>query len=272
MREIVPVSPGRTYKFRLINGGVMYGLRISIANLKMTVVAADSEPIEPVVVDEVFLHAAERFDVEVTTPDDWAPGERFWIRADTVESSHQGYQDGVRAILSVVAADGAAEERSGSVFSRGDAAAAAQDPAQSIASPVGRGEDHVTLNCFEREAFARAPPDGRCVPIDALRRARPSAERRAAVEGDTDEDAPPKVHFINSHFQPYPQHSHFMRLNDGPYYQHVNPKKSMLDPTFTSAELHPNTAMLHVPAHSSVVLVWRTTTLMDHPMHLCVET
>ncbi len=32
--------------------------------------------------------------------------------------------------------------------------------------------------------------------------------------------------------------------------------------------MHPNTNVLHVPAYSTVLLVWRSTTLMDHPMHL----
>ena len=32
--------------------------------------------------------------------------------------------------------------------------------------------------------------------------------------------------------------------------------------------MHPHTAILHVPSHSTVLLVWRTTSLMDHPMHL----
>ncbi len=32
--------------------------------------------------------------------------------------------------------------------------------------------------------------------------------------------------------------------------------------------MHPHTNILHVPAYSTVLLVWRSTTLMDHPMHL----
>jgi hypothetical protein len=43
----------------------------------------------------------------------------------------------------------------------------------------------------------------------------------------------------------------------------------MLDPTFDSnVDLHPNTAMLNVPSHSLVIIVWRNKSLMDHPMHL----
>ena len=101
------------------------------------------------------------------------------------------------------------------------------------------------------------------------------------------------VHMIDSHFHPYPQvvyylieilkwtcsvltlsllvcrqHSHFIKFDDGNYLQHVNPMKAMLLPSFGPQDMHPHTAVLHVPSHSTVLLVWRTTALMDHPMHL----
>jgi hypothetical protein len=64
------------------------------------------------------------------------------------------------------------------------------------------------------------------------------------------------------------QHAHFIRFDDGPFVQHVNPMKAMLDSTFGLEDMHPNTNVLHVPAYSTVLLVWRSTSLMDHPMHL----
>jgi FtsP/CotA-like multicopper oxidase with cupredoxin domain len=57
----------------------------------MTIVAADSEPVVPYEVDEVILHSAERFDVEIDIPLDMA-NTTVWIRADTLESIEQGYQ------------------------------------------------------------------------------------------------------------------------------------------------------------------------------------
>lgn len=42
----------------------------------------------------------------------------------------------------------------------------------------------------------------------------------------------------------------------------------MLDSSFGQEDMHPNTNVLHVPAYSTVLLVWRSTSLMDHPMHL----
>lgn len=92
LREVVNVEPGKTYKFRLLNGGHHYAFRVVIDSIPMRVIAADSEPVKPYDVDEVILHAAERFDVEITIPSTFVGGERLWIRADTLESSIQGYQ------------------------------------------------------------------------------------------------------------------------------------------------------------------------------------
>ena len=258
MREVVPVTAGGTYKFRLINGGVHYGLRINIANLEMTIVGADSEPVEPVKVNEVFLHAAERFDVEVTVPKDWEGS--FWIRADTVESVYQGYQNGVRGILSVSTADPG-------LFSHPPIEV--DDPKEDIRTPINRDEDHVVMNCFERQTFDGRRYRGRCLQITSLSQSQSEnlpVSVPTQMQSNNEEQA--EIHFIDSHFQPPPQHAHFIRLDDGPFYQHVNPKKAMLDPSFHPNDMHPNAAVLHVPEYSTIVLVWRTTSLMDHPMHL----
>ena len=91
LREVIPVEAGQKYKFRILNGGTLYGFRISIDGLPMTIVAADSEPVVSYEVDEVILHSAERFDVEIDIPLVMA-NTAVWIRADTLESIEQGYQ------------------------------------------------------------------------------------------------------------------------------------------------------------------------------------
>jgi len=58
----------------------------------MKIIAADSEPVTPFEVDEVILHSAERFDVEITIPSNIPTNSSIWIRADTMESEEQGYQ------------------------------------------------------------------------------------------------------------------------------------------------------------------------------------
>ena len=92
LREVIHVVPNKMYKLRLINGGSHYAFRISIDYVPMTIIAADSEQVQPREVDEVILHAGERFDVEIFIPPEMKDGERFWIRADTLESKIQGYQ------------------------------------------------------------------------------------------------------------------------------------------------------------------------------------
>ena len=92
LREVIQVVPGETYKFRLINAATHFAFRIHIDGFPMTVVAADSEPVIPLEVHEVILNAAERFDVLITIPTDVKEGDRFWIRADTLESEKQGFQ------------------------------------------------------------------------------------------------------------------------------------------------------------------------------------
>ena len=92
LREVVPVVAGQSYKFRLLNGGSLFAFRISIDGIPMKIVAADSEPVKPFEVDEVILHSAERFDVEITIPSNIPTNSSIWIRADTMESEEQGYQ------------------------------------------------------------------------------------------------------------------------------------------------------------------------------------
>lgn len=193
MREVVPVSPGRTYMFRLMNGGVHYGLRVNIAGLNMKILAADSEIVEPVVVNEVFLHTAERFDVEITIPNDWVAGDSFWIRADSVESAYQGYQNGIRSILKVVDNDTSEYVNANDL----------NDPIENIKSPLERSNDHLIMNCYNRATFDGAPNGGRCLPISTLSRSQASLNRKN--ESNTAKEQPPNVHYIDSHFQPYPQ-------------------------------------------------------------------
>ncbi len=91
LREVIPVVAGEKYVLRLLNGGTMYGFRISIDGLRMKIVAVDSLPVVPYEVNELIIHIAERFDVEVDIPLDMAK-KSLWIRADTLESEVQGYQ------------------------------------------------------------------------------------------------------------------------------------------------------------------------------------
>lgn len=62
--------PGERVRLRLINSGAMSFFDVRIPGLKMTVVQADGQNVEPVTVDEIRIGVAETYDVIVTPADD----------------------------------------------------------------------------------------------------------------------------------------------------------------------------------------------------------
>ena len=62
--------PGERVRLRLINSGAMTFFDVRIPGLKMTVVQADGQDVEPVTVDEIRIGVAETYDVIVTPTDD----------------------------------------------------------------------------------------------------------------------------------------------------------------------------------------------------------
>ncbi len=61
---------GEKVRLRLINGSSTTIFDVRIPGLKMTVVSADGQQVEPVVVDEIRLSVAETYDVIIDMPDD----------------------------------------------------------------------------------------------------------------------------------------------------------------------------------------------------------
>ncbi len=62
-------TPGEKVKLRFINGSAMTFFDVRIPGLQMTVIAADGNAIDPVVVDEFRMGTAETYDVMVTPQD-----------------------------------------------------------------------------------------------------------------------------------------------------------------------------------------------------------
>jgi len=81
---------GETVRLRFINAAAMTFFDVRIPGLKMTVVAADGQNVQPVLVDEFRIGTAETYDVLVT-PDDGA----YTIFAQAMDSS--GYARGTLA-------------------------------------------------------------------------------------------------------------------------------------------------------------------------------
>jgi FtsP/CotA-like multicopper oxidase with cupredoxin domain len=90
---------GERVRLRIINGSSMSFFDIRIPGLKMTVVAADGQDVEPVSVDEFRIAAAEVYDVMVEPKDDRA----YTIFAQS--SDRSGYARGTLAPAMGVSAE-----------------------------------------------------------------------------------------------------------------------------------------------------------------------
>ena len=69
---VYPVRAGETVRLRLINAASATPFRVAFGGGRMTVVATDGFPVEPVVTDALLIGMGERYDVEVTVPQDGA--------------------------------------------------------------------------------------------------------------------------------------------------------------------------------------------------------
>ncbi len=76
----IDVKPGETLRLRLINGSSTYALRFQIDGHRLTVVASDGAPLEPIEVDNLVINIGERYDVLLNADRSGAS----WIRAATV--------------------------------------------------------------------------------------------------------------------------------------------------------------------------------------------
>jgi CopA family copper-resistance protein len=84
--------PGERIRLRLINGSAMSYLDFRIPGLKLTVIAADGQPVEPVQVDELRLAVAETYDVLVE------PGDQPAYSLFTQAMDRSGYACGTLAV------------------------------------------------------------------------------------------------------------------------------------------------------------------------------
>ena len=237
LRDIIHVASNRKYKFRLINGGSHHALRISIGSFPMTVVAADSEPVEAYTVDEVILHVGERFDVEINIYGDIVEDERFWIRADTLESESQGYQSGIRAIMRV-----STQQLIPPTI--GDAEVI--DPSHhNFHTLRSKDSGWKTLNCHSEDKSSG------CNPITVLSYSGIGVEEGSIAESE--------IHTVDTHSQPSPQYGHFVKIDDSYFKQNELPPVAMLSHKFRTSEnsIHSNSVAMGVSRSSSIIIVWR---------------
>ncbi len=91
--------PGERVRLRFINGSATTIFDVRIPGLKMTVIAADGQDVEPVTVDEIRMSVAETYDVLVEPHDDRA----YTIFAQSIDRT--GYARGTLAPRTGMQAD-----------------------------------------------------------------------------------------------------------------------------------------------------------------------
>ena len=76
------ITKGQTYRFRVIQAGTMYPLRVSVDNHDITVIAADGYDVKPKTVESVVINPGERFDFLLEA--DQSIGN-YWIRTVSLQ-------------------------------------------------------------------------------------------------------------------------------------------------------------------------------------------
>src|SRR5262249_39531437 len=91
--------PGERIRLRFINGAAMTYFDVRIPGMKVTVVAADGQPVRPVTVDEFRIAVAETYDVIVEPQ---AGVQAYTIFAQSMDRT--GYARGTLAVREGLAA------------------------------------------------------------------------------------------------------------------------------------------------------------------------
>ena len=81
--HIFEVQQGKTYRFRLIGAQGLYAYKFSIDGHKLTMMATDGYITQPVEVDYIIVHTAERYDFLLEASQ--TKQSNFWVRAETLE-------------------------------------------------------------------------------------------------------------------------------------------------------------------------------------------
>ncbi|KAI6008784.1 laccase [Pisolithus orientalis] len=75
---VLNVTQGQRYRFRIIGASCDAWFNFTIDGHSMTIIEADSNEVEPVVVDSLAVHAGQRYSVVVTADQ---PVDNYWIRS-----------------------------------------------------------------------------------------------------------------------------------------------------------------------------------------------
>lgn len=90
----VAVEPGKTYLVRMVNMGAFAGQYFWFENHTMQIVEADGIYTEPAEADMIYLTAAQRYSVLLTTKNDTASNFAFVASMDKVCTANASYRLG----------------------------------------------------------------------------------------------------------------------------------------------------------------------------------
>lgn len=76
------VTKGETYRFRVIQAGTIYPLRVSVDNHNITVIASDGYDVKGREVESVIVNPGERFDFLLKANQ---PVGSYWVRTISME-------------------------------------------------------------------------------------------------------------------------------------------------------------------------------------------
>jgi len=83
----VPIQPGKTYLFHMVNMGAFAGQYVWFEGHNMTIVEVDGVWTDPVEAEKIYISAAQRYSVLVTTKNDTSANYPIIGSMDTVSSS-----------------------------------------------------------------------------------------------------------------------------------------------------------------------------------------
>ena len=174
-----------------------------------------------------------------------------WIRADTLESRKQGYQNGIRAILHIVDANESPVSPD-----------TVPDPIDAPIETTTDNQDRMTYNCYSHLEALEASGGGGCIPVSSLRLA-DGGTSHGAVAAAKASTAPTEVHVVDWQFSPSPQFAHFVRIDEGKWYQFAMfAGHSMLLPDYDQETmLHPHGAVLNVDAGVGAIVICKSSLL-----------
>jgi len=232
-------TPGERVRLRIINGSAMSFMDVRIPGLKMIVVQADGQNVEPVVVDEFRIAPAETYDVIVTPREDKA----YTLFAEPIDRS--GYaaatlapREGLRGEIP--------ERRPRTILTMEDMGMAHGDHAGHAGHGDHAGHEPAAATPGRPSGWADAstPKGQRALRYADLRSLTPQPDTRAAereitvrlggsmnryiwtLNGQTMADAEPvalkfneriKLTFVNESMMAHPMHLHgmFVQLLNG---------------------------------------------------------